>query len=111
MDVWLMVCFVFTFLVCFEYCAVLYLCKISDWYDINKIEGSKKKMAKISMMKPWKRQAAYTIERWARVLLPAAFALFVSGYIAYYANRGKTADGIQDLVTDSDYTLKRVDLE
>ena len=32
LDIWLVVCFVFTFLVLVQYCLVLYLSKTNDWY-------------------------------------------------------------------------------
>ena len=31
LDIWMVVCFVFTFLVLVEYCLVLYLSKTKDW--------------------------------------------------------------------------------
>ncbi len=36
LDVWLVTCFVFTFLVLVEYCAVLSLSRTQDWYDDHK---------------------------------------------------------------------------
>ncbi len=39
LDVWLVTCFVFTFLVLLEYCAVLYLSRSTDWYEDFKKVG------------------------------------------------------------------------
>ncbi len=40
LDIWLVTCFVFTFLVLIEYCVVLYLSRASDWYeDLKRVKG------------------------------------------------------------------------
>ena len=63
LDVWLVTCFVFTFLVLLEYCAVLYLSRASDWYEDHKRVKDGGRRKKTGGRPSRRHYAAYMVRR------------------------------------------------
>ena len=84
-DIWLIVCFLFTFATLIEYCLVLYLVNSSDWYDSQKAGGKRHSKALNSKQ----LRLGYFVEKWCGIVFPLLFFAFI---ICYTANNVSTKD-------------------